>query len=62
MSKGNKSSGLQLQKGEQLTSTGWLVWLLCLVIAAGGTMTFLAWANADFDWQPPRIDALFSED
>lgn len=53
--------GFRLQENDSLTSVGWLVWLLCLALSIGGSLTFLAWAKGDLEINVPGRDTLFNE-
>lgn len=62
MLKQNQAKGLQLQENDNLTGTGWFVWLLCLAISLGGTMAFFAWAKGDLNFEKPSVGSVFTND
>jgi len=59
MYKKNEARGFQLQEQQNLTRAGWLVWLLCLALSTSGSLAFLSWAKAGFEWQMPSLSSLF---
>ena len=62
MLKQNELKGLRLQENDNLTSAGWVVWLLCLAISVGGSMVFFAWAKGDLNLKAPEVESLFKSD
>ncbi|NEQ55065.1 MAG: hypothetical protein F6K11_33900 [Leptolyngbya sp. SIO3F4] len=62
MLKQNEVKSLQLQENDNLTSTGWFVWLLCLAISLGGSMAFFAWAKGDLNLKLPSVESLSAGD